>query len=229
MKLYSASLSLFAKKVEVVLSEKNVEHERVLVPFSQTQGYAPKHPEILAHSPKGQVPLLVDDDLTLYDSTVIIEYLEDAFPQPPLFPSTAKERARCRKLELFADEIVLVALHKLMHRNEPGARERDDWTQREERAATGEVALSEHTASLAEELGGETYFCGDFSVADIAIFLQLLYAQRLGGPSLKPHPALLAWYRTVGARPSVAPVVEETLAADAKLSAPVAGAFKDGR
>ncbi len=64
--------------------------DRVLVPFTQTKGYAPKHPDVIAANPKHQVPVLVDDDLTLYDSTVIIEYLDDKYPNPPLLPRGAK-------------------------------------------------------------------------------------------------------------------------------------------
>ena len=78
--------------------------ERIQVAFSQSTGYAPKHPVVLAANPKGQVPVLVDGDLTLFDSTVILEYLEDAYPTPPLYPAEAKARARCRLLELTADE-----------------------------------------------------------------------------------------------------------------------------
>ena len=58
MLLYSGPLSLFSRKVEIVLAEKNLAFERVLVPFSQTKGYAPKHPAVLAANPKGQVPVL---------------------------------------------------------------------------------------------------------------------------------------------------------------------------
>jgi glutathione S-transferase len=123
MKLYSGALSLFSRKVEIALREKGLPFERIQVPFSQTRGYSPKHPDVLAANPKGQVPVLVDGDLTLYDSTVILEYLEDAHPEPALLPQGAAERGRCRLLDVFADEVMLVPLRALMHRTEPGARE----------------------------------------------------------------------------------------------------------
>ena len=100
MLLYSGPLSLFSRKVEIVLAEKNLAFERLLVPFSQTKGYAPKHPTVLAANPKAQVPVLVDGAVTLYDSTVIAEYLEDKYPSPALFPREPAARARCRLLEL---------------------------------------------------------------------------------------------------------------------------------
>src|SRR6266704_5867910 len=104
MKLYSGPLSLFARKVEIALGEKGLAFEREMVPFTQAAGYAPKHPAVLAANPKAQVPVLVDGDLTLFDSTLIFEYLEDAYATPPLYPPGAKARARCRLIELSADE-----------------------------------------------------------------------------------------------------------------------------
>lgn len=226
MKLISAPLSLFAKKVEIALAEKAIEHERVLAAFTQTQGYAPRHPDVLAHNPKRQVPVLIDGDLALYDSTVIIEYLEDLRPSPPLFPKSPRGRARCRLLELYADEIILASLKPLMHRNEPGASARPDWAARET-AAAAEASLDAHYAKIDADLGAGNYLCGNFGAADIAVFLQLFYAQRLGGPSMKNYRRLWDWYRRVKARPSVSRMIDETLRADAELSAPVSGAFKD--
>ena len=62
MKLYSGPLSLFTAKVRVALAEKAVPYELVSVPFSRAGGYTPKLPEMLAINPKGQVPVLVDDE-----------------------------------------------------------------------------------------------------------------------------------------------------------------------
>ena len=58
------------------------------------------------YNPTGQVPILVDGDVVVYDSTLIFEYLEDAYPEPSLFPLDAVERARCRRFEAAADEIL---------------------------------------------------------------------------------------------------------------------------
>ncbi len=87
MKLYSGPLSLFSRKVEIALAEKGLAFEREMVPFSQAEGYAPKHAAVLAANPKGQVPVLIDGEATLFDSTVIFEYLEDRYPEPPLYPA----------------------------------------------------------------------------------------------------------------------------------------------
>ena len=225
MKLYSGPLSLFARKVEIALLEKGLPFERVMVSFSQTKGYHPKHPDVLAANPKGQVPVLVDGDLTLFDSTVIFEYLEDAYPQSALYPRDPVERARCRLLDLFADEIMLVPLRALMHRNTPGERDAARWTANEAKAKEAESELGRQFAELNGKLAGRDYLCGAFGAADISVFMMVFYALRLGGPSLDEHPALAGWYEKLLERAAFFTVVSEILAADREMSAAVEGAF----
>lgn len=227
MKLYSGPLSLFSRKVEIALAEKGLAFERVLVPFTQTKGYSPKHPDVLAANPKGQVPVLVDGDLTLYDSTVILEYLEDAYPTPPLYPASPEERARCRLLDLFADEIMLVPLRALMFRTEPAPEDPQRRAANEAKALEAEAVLEGHLADLNRRLADRPFFCGAFSVADIAVFMSVHWTRRLGGPSLRKHAALAAWYRRLSERPAFARIVTEIAEADRELSTPVAGACAD--
>lgn len=218
VKLYSGPLSLFARKVEIALHEKSLPFEREMVAFTQAAGYAPKHPAVLAANPKGQVPVLVDGDLTLFDSTVIFEYLEDAYPAPPLYPEGAKPRARCRLIELEADEILLPLVRSLMFRNAPPDPDAEGQRLRESEGERAEAAITAHYGLLTEKLGGRDYFCGEFSVADIAMFMTVLFVLRLRGPRLAGFPALAAWYARVGARPSAAKAAAEIAAADRALS-----------
>src|SRR2546430_17711929 len=113
MRLYSGPLSLFSRKVEITLHEKEIDFERIEVPFTQTEGYWPNHSDVVAVNPKGQVPVLMDGDLALFDSTLILEYIEDMHPTPPLFPASPKEKARCRLVELDADEILFADVRLL--------------------------------------------------------------------------------------------------------------------
>jgi glutathione S-transferase len=221
MKLYTAPLSLFARKIEIALAEKRIEFERVLVPYSQNEGYKPKHPDVLAANPKGQVPVLVDRDLTLYDSTVIFEYLEDAYPTPPLYPRGAVARARCRQAELFADEVMMSSLRPLMYRNEGPIANGDRRESLRARAREAEAMIAENFAALDRQLVDGGYFCGTLSVADIATFMQVLYVQRLAGPGIEGYPGLAAWYSRLTARPSFARQLTEIAAADRELSFPV--------
>ena len=218
MKLYSGPLSLFSRKVEIALREKGLAFERVMVPFSQGRGYTPKHPDVLAANPKGQVPVLVDGDLSLFDSTVILEYLEDAYPDPPLFPAGPSARARCRMLELLADEVLLPDLRRLMYRSEPPAGDPERRAAREAEGRVGEAALRLRWAELEARLGGGEWFAELFSAADIALFMMVLYAQRLHGPDVDGFPSLAAWFARTAQRPAVAPAVAEIAAADLALS-----------
>ena len=218
MKLYSGPLSLFSRKVEIALHEKGIPFEREMVAFSQAKGYAPKHPAVLAANPKAQVPVLVDGDLTLFDSTVIFEYLEDAYPKPALWPKEPKARARGRLVELAADEILLPLVARLMHRSEPPEGDGDRRERREAEARLAESALTARFAQVAGQLEGKDFFCGTYSFADIAMFMTIFWGLRLKGPRLGTAPALEDWYERVGARPAVAKVAAEIIAADRKLS-----------
>ncbi len=221
MLLYSAPLSLFSRKVEIALVEKGVSFDRVLVPFTQTRGYAPKHPAVIAANPKRQVPVLVDEDLTLYDSTVIIEYLDDKYPNPPLLPPEPKARARCRLLELEADEVLLPPVRDLMFRSEPPGPDSARREEQERAAAKAENAILANYAVLAAKLGDQEYFCGTFSVADIATFMNIHHGLRLGAPPLSGHENLSIWHLRLAKRPSFATVIVEMAAADRELSHPV--------
>src|SRR5438552_6452897 len=218
MKLYSGPLSLFARKVEIALGEKGLAFEREMVPFTQAKGYAPKHPAVLAANPKAQVPVLVDGDLTLFNSTVIAEYLEDAYPDRPLFPRDPKARARCRLLELYADEVLFAPVRMLGYRTEPPVADTKLQAIKEEEGRQADALILARYTDLQAELGDKEYFCGAFSVADIGIFMTTLFAIRRKGPGLDGHPGLAAWYARVRARPPAAKAADEIAAADRLLT-----------
>ncbi|MDH3235310.1 MAG: glutathione S-transferase family protein [Alphaproteobacteria bacterium] len=218
MKLYSGPLSLFSRKVEIALAEKGLAFERVMVPFSQAEGYFPKHPDVLSTNPKGQVPVFIDGDLTLFDSTVINEYLEDAYPDPPILPGSPKMRARCRLLELTADEILLPDVVRLMHRTEPPNPDPAVQGAKEEDALLAEADIANRYEALDHQLAGSDYFFGVFTAADIAIFMVMLFAKRLGAPGFGSHNALSAWYARIADRPSVVHILREVAETDRSLS-----------
>jgi glutathione S-transferase len=221
MRLYSGPLSLFSRKVEIALHEKRIDFERVEVAFTQTEGYRPKHPDVIAANPKGQVPVLVDGDLTLFDSTVILEYLEDAYPIPPLYPADPKGKARCRLVELYADEILLADVRRLMYRTEPPLANAERRKARQDEGERGEAGILGHYRRLEEQLGSNGYFCEVFTAADIAMFMTVHYVVRLDGPRLDPFPELADWYRRIAKRPSSARVIQEIAKADRTLSWPL--------
>lgn len=90
-------VSPYARKVLVVLAMKGLDFELdPIVPFFGND-------EFTALSPLRRIPVLTDGDLTLCDSTVIAEYLDEAYPAPPMMPASPVERARARWIEEFAD------------------------------------------------------------------------------------------------------------------------------
>ena len=201
MKLYSGPLSLFTAKVRIALAEKTIDHQLVDVPFSRARGYAPKHPDVARINPKGQVPVLVDGDLELYESTVILEYLEDVHPEPPLVPRDPRDRARCRLLEIEADEVffpnVLVLIREVFYKPDPAARDEETIL----RARDGLLAGYER---LDARLEGREHLIGTFTVADLSWFLSVTFATLLGVPPPAGLTNVSRWLTTVGARPSIA-------------------------
>lgn len=219
--LYSGPLSLFSRKIEIALREKALPFERIMVPFNQTTGYDPKHPEVVAINPKQQVPVLNDDGIVLYDSTVILEYLEDAYPEPPLFPLCPGARARCRLDELYADEILFPVLRPLMHRTSPPSTDQIKRLGQEADALIAERALEKHYAVLEDRLACREFFGDAVSVADIALFMNVLFSLRLGGPSLAPFDGLTRWFERLKLRPAFAQAAVEIAEADRRLSFPL--------
>jgi glutathione S-transferase len=221
MKLYSGPLSLFSRKVEIALGEKGIAFERVMVPFSQERGYQPKHPDVLAANPKGQVPVLVDGDLALFDSTLIFEYLEETYPAPALLPAGPGPRALCRMMELRADEVLFPQVRAFFYRTDPP---HPDAAQRRASEDAGEraaAALRGQFAALDQTLAGRDFLCGALSYADIALFMVILWSRRLKGPALDEHPALAAWFARLEARPAFGKAAAEVAAADRALTRPI--------
>jgi glutathione S-transferase len=166
--------------------------------------------------------VLADGDMMLYDSTVILEYIEDAYPDPPLYPHAAAERALCRQMELEADEVLLAPVRKLMFRTEPPGPDLAQRTQQEAEAAKAEPLIDGNHRKLDAKLKAKDFLCGTFSVADIATFMTVHYALRLGGPPLHVQTNLQRWYERLLARPAFARTVAEIAEADRQLSYPVA-------
>ncbi len=99
--LYEHPLSPYAQKVKIALAEKGVAFECRLPDFMSGRDDA-----FAAANPRLEVPALVDGDTRVFDSTIILEYIEDRWPTPPLLPAAPAERARVRMLEELCDTYV---------------------------------------------------------------------------------------------------------------------------
>jgi len=196
MKLYSGPLSMFGAKAEIAALEKGLDVELIMVPFEMKTLYQPKHPEVLRINPKRQVPVLIDGDLELFDSTQIFEYFETVKPEPALWPSEAKERARARLLEHKSDEIYFPPIVRLMGLQATP----DDPAAVEARAATAFFY-----DELEKGLGSGEWLAGSYSYsyADVAFYMAQLFGERMGAPMTDSHPRLKAWRARMSARPAV--------------------------
>jgi glutathione S-transferase len=217
VKLYSGPLSLFTAKVRVALDEKGLAYEKISVPWSLEHRYEPHHPDVVALNPKAQVPVLVDGEVAVYDSTLIFEYLEERYPNPPLYPRDVAERVRCRRLEAAADEILFPPIWNLIDGGfYPAAGGGRD----EERLAAARTALEAQYTLLEKELTGRVWLCDRFSVADIATFVMVRAASGLGAAPSVAHAALREWLARTLARPAAQREMDEINRFLANLPAP---------
>jgi glutathione S-transferase len=192
--LYSGPLSMFGAKVEIAVLEKGLDVALVMVPYASTTGYHPRHPEVVRINPKQQVPVLVHGDLEIFDSTQIFEYLEDLVPEPALWPSEPRARARARLREHQSDEVYFPHVIRLM-----GLQDQ----LQSEPARTAIAAATRYYAAQEETLSVNDWLAGTYSFADIAFYMAALFGERQGAPISEATPRLLAWRDRMTARPAV--------------------------
>lgn len=107
LKLYHAHHSTCSQKVRLALAEKGLDFESVIVDLANK---AHLEPEYLAINPNGVVPTLVHDDIPINDSSVIVEYIDEVFPDHPLVPRDPVARARVRTWMRFLEEVPTYAV-----------------------------------------------------------------------------------------------------------------------
>jgi glutathione S-transferase len=183
--LYDALRCPYCARVRIVLAEKAVEIDSVEIDLADRPAW------IYEKNATGRVPVLEEDGWVLPESAVIMEYLEERYPEPALLPADPAGRALSRLLIFRAD--ALTDPYYALRRGEKGAGERLD-------AALGRV-----DQLLAERpwLGG-----GAYGLADIAYVPWLLRARDMLGVPLDPHLALSDWLARMLERPAVAAEAE---------------------
>jgi glutathione S-transferase len=194
IRLYTGPLSMFGAKAEIALLEKGLAIERIIVPFDKDDRYEPKNPDVVRINPKRQVPVLIHGDVEIFDSTQIFEYLEDAWPDPPLWPEAPARRAEARLLELKSDEVYFPQIIRLMAL---------EATPDDPAAVAARDAAARFCAEMDLRLGTRDFLAGDFSYADIAFFMAQLFGERKGAVVSDAMPRLLAWRARILARPAV--------------------------
>jgi glutathione S-transferase len=166
MKLIGTPTSPYTRKVRVVLAEKRIDYEFVV---DSPQDAATRVP---AYNPLGKVPVLVTDDGTnIFDSRVIVEYLDSASPVARLIPEDIRQRIQVRRWEALADgctdAAVAVVTEKRRGASPPSAK---GILSRQQGKIDRAVAV------MAEELGNRNWCSGEsYSLSDIAVGCSLGY------------------------------------------------------
>ncbi|HKD69283.1 MAG TPA: glutathione S-transferase family protein [Candidatus Binataceae bacterium] len=199
LKLYQFAASGNSRIVRLVLEEKGLKFERVNIDVTKGEN---RTPEFLKLNPRGKVPVLVhgtpEGDVVLSESSVINEYLEEVFPDPPLMPATPAQRAHVRSLVyLFDTELSpttgLLIIEKLLKKPEE---------QRAEFVAERLKATREILTRVSELMDSHPFMVGDFSLAD-ASYVPVLSVMAPCGIILdREFPKLASWMAEVKKRPS---------------------------
>jgi glutathione S-transferase len=192
VKLYSRWLSDYARKIRIALREKGLEFEVLDVTTPE------RVDELYRLHPRGEVPLLLDGDLVVADSTLILLYLEDAYPDPSLLPLQPDLRVKARKLEDIADRHaspLAFALGEVFRRGHEDLKDRVLAGVREE--------ADDLFRYLTQELGDGEWLCDRFSWPEISFFPAL---DILSFFDVRPrnYPKVTDWFQRCSERPILA-------------------------
>jgi len=159
MKLLSAPASPYSRKVRIVLAEKRIECEVERVDVQ------PQDNPVNAHNPLGKIPtLLLDDGTALFDSRVIVEFLDNLTANSRLIPQDSRERIAVRRWEALADGVLDAGLLIRYESLRPEGERSATWTGKQ--AARVRRGL----AQMEAELGGRAWCQGErYTLADIAL------------------------------------------------------------
>jgi len=202
MKLLSSTASPYTRKVRIVLAEKKIECE------IQPVDVQPVENPVNAHNPLGKIPTLVlDDGTALYDSRVIVEFLDGKSPIGRLIPEDLRDRVAVRRWEALADGVLdaglLVRYESLREANERSKA----WTDKQL------ARMKRGMAQMASELAEKAWCHGErYSLADIALGCALgwLGFRKPGDVDwLAEYPALARHYEKLMARPAFADTVPQ--------------------
>jgi glutathione S-transferase len=181
--LYDAARCPYCARVRIVLAEKSIPYEAVEIDLDDRPAW------LYEKNPLGRVPVVEEEDgLVLPESWVIMEYLEERFPELPLWPADAAERALGRlwlhRFDRFGGE------YYALRRGEASR-------------------LDERLAELDAALEAQPYLSGrEYGLADVGYVPWILRAQARFGVDLEPFSSVSAWLVRLLERPAVAAEVE---------------------
>ncbi|HZX33595.1 MAG TPA: glutathione S-transferase [Rhodocyclaceae bacterium] len=165
MKLIGSLTSPYVRKVRIVLAEKKIEYDFEIDSPWLAESIVPNI------NPLGKIPvLLLDDETPLFDSRVIVEYIDNVTPNAKLFPTPNRERTEVKRWEALADGICDAAAAAFLEAKRPANERSDAWIARQrDKIARG-------LDFMAKEYGDKVHCMGThFSLADIAVGCALGY------------------------------------------------------
>lgn len=193
MKLYFSPTSPYVRKIRVLAIETGLAGRIELIQTNPWQ----KDEALWADNPLSKVPTLITDDgMVLYDSPVIIEYLDGLHDGPPRLPATGQARWRCLRLQALADGILDAAVLRFLEHKRPPEQFSADWDQ------TQQDAVRRALDWLDAQVGNwdESFDAGQISVACALGYLDF----RFGGEPWRPAcPVLADWYAQCSQRESL--------------------------
>jgi glutathione S-transferase len=207
--------STHASKTKAVLEEKNLAYRIENLPPGNLWK---KPPEMLAKHPLGKVPYLEDGELTIFDSTVIDEYLEERYRPPRLMPSEPALRMRVREIENFGDEAMLAGSMPLIwapYWSEPAKRDADAMEKGREILRKRDLPFLER---VLDKSGPSGFACGEFSLADLPM-MALAMVLDVDAMMLDAFPKVDAYLKRLRARPSYRAISPRTKVAEASSRA----------
>jgi len=167
---YYGSGSAFAWKVWLALEHKAIPYDLKVLSFDKGETRAPAFRAI---TPRGKVPTIVDDGFALWESTVILEYLDEAYPEQPLLPTDLRGRATVRRIaaeaENYLGPLIAELVRATLFRKGP-----------EDADALADIhkRLDEELPRFDAMLSGE-YFAKDLSLADFTVYPHLRFIHRV--------------------------------------------------
>lgn len=211
--LHDHPVSSYAQKVRIALREKGIEYDSATPKgLGSGQGY---EAGFKAANPRLEVPALEDGDLKLFDSPIIIGYLEEKFPEKPLLPKDPAARANAKMIEQVCDT-QYEAINWGM--GEIGWFGRAEGELKQKLVAQAKHQTQQIQKWLAERLGSKDYFNGDsFGYADVAVapYYNRSVHNSMGAPDGSP---LQRWHARICERPAVKQTFDEMAAAAGRMS-----------
>ncbi|MBT9567236.1 MAG: glutathione S-transferase [Thiobacillus sp.] len=199
MKLVSSLTSPFGRKARVVLLEKKIAFQL------QVENPWQHDTPVAKFNPLGKVPVLVlEDGVSVFDSRVIVEYLDNLTPVAHLIPSDSKSRMIVRGVEALADGVTDAAVLVFLEKKRPAEQQSADWLGLQMRTLTSGLE------ALSEALGENPWFLGNsMTLADVACGCMLGYLDfRFNEIDWRTaHPNLAKLEAKLAARPSFAETV----------------------